>query len=693
MYRAARNAGLISHFYALSMSKCYSGSPPIKNSNGNGGSKPTGDDGKRSSLTSQKIPRGFEEFYKKKFLRPLPLKDTSKAAIVSSLKLQEKEEVLTAQLIFKSRGIRRGKVFLALTLLFGQYIIYKCLFSSRHDFKADISRYHHIVVNIPKCVALYFDHAKKEIGARQFIDYNALEAASDPNKDIIVDFSSYYPWVSMLLLCLLPLLAMVNSNFSKSAAVAPPLLLGDKRRFRFSRNVNVQTRLTDVAGLTEAKHELIEVIDFLKRPERYTALGATLPKGVLLDGPPGVGKTLLAKAVAGEAQVPFVSCSGSEFDEVYVGVGASRIRELFREAHKCKPCVVFIDEIDSFGRKRKSDGQGNSRSTLNAFLSELDGFKDSSGILVLGATNRADILDTAMTRSGRFDRKITLDKPAYKDRVAIAMVHLRPLRLDTSATVHSYAECIAALTPGCSGADIYNVCNEGAVHAARKGKEVVTMDDFHEAAERVLLGLPKSAVAFQAHEKERLAFHEAGEVVLCWCQELTDPIIKTSILPRGGHRTGVTQRLPQSVFISTEERLRQTIVGTLGGYVSEEHFFKDVSTKAAEKLEKATKLARQMITIYGMDPENIGHIGYRLDSYAIQKPYGPNKENNIDKSVEVLLADSMNRARKILKERLLDVQVIAGLLLKKETLSAHELWVSLGDRPEMTKEFQTYLVS
>lgn len=559
---------------------------------------------------------------------------------------------------------------------------------------ADVSRYKAVLVSVPDHRAVYVDESGGVLGTRNFIDYEAFEKTCDPEKDVLVMISAYYPWVPILLLCLLPVLAIVNAGFNGSAKRVATMVQAEKNSFRFRREMVVGTRLKDVAGLTEAKHEVMEVTDFLKHPERYQSLGARLPKGVLLDGPPGVGKTLLAKAVAGEAMVPFVSCSGSEFDEVYVGVGAQRVRELFREAQSCKPCVVFVDEIDAFGRKRKSDGNGSSRGTLNAFLSELDGFKDSSGIMVLAATNRADILDNALTRSGRFDRKITLEKPSFKDRAAIAKVHLAPLKLDPVSSMDGYAEMLAGLTPGCSGADLFNICNEAAIQAARRDAVYVGVGHFHTAVERVLVGLERTAVKYTPNEKERMAYHEAGVVVLNWFQKETDPIIKTTILPRGRHRTGVTQRLPQNVYLSTESRLLEEIVGRLGGYVAEEHFFQDVSTNAASGLEEATRMATRMVCEYGMKPSTTGHLAFEMDrSDTLQKPFGPVVEDAVDAAVEGIVQHCLCRARALLKEHLQKTRVVAGLLLTQETLTAQELWFALGDRPVMSREFETYLES
>lgn len=639
------------------------------------------------------VPRGFEAFYAKSIVSKMLPQRSPAESVQRAYAMSPQERILIAQIAARARRQRTWRHLGILSTLLAMLMGYRWYVAQAH-LDADVSKYSAVVVDVLGHTAVYVDERGKFIGVRNFIDYDSFEKTCDPSKDILIEFSTYYPWIPMLLLCLLPVLAVVNAGFNGSARMVTMAAQAEKARFSFKREMSVNTRLKDVAGLTEAKHEVVEVIDFLKHPERYMKLGAKLPKGVLLDGPPGVGKTLLAKAVAGEAMVPFVSCSGSEFEEVYVGVGAQRVRELFREAHNCKPCVVFIDEIDAFGRKRNSDGNGSSRGTLNAFLAALDGFKDASGIMVLAATNRADILDNALTRSGRFDRKISLEKPSYKDRVAIALVHLQPLHLDPCASLQSYAETVAALTPGCSGADIFNVCNEAVIQAVREDKEYVGTAHFHLAVERVLVGLEKSAVKYTPHEKERLAYHEAGVVVLNWFQSETDPVVKTTILPRGRHRTGVTQKLPQNIYISTEERLLQRIVGRLGGYVSEEHFFSDISSSAAEDLQVATSMARNMVCVYGMDPAHIGHMGFELDrNDTLQKPFGPEKEDAVDAAVETIVQSCLKRARSLLQDHLKHTRMIAGLLLKQETLNAHELWFALGDRPVMSKEFKTYLES
>lgn len=640
-------------------------------------------------------PKGFDRFFASEIVSRSEIHSDPTQAIKNARQVtSEEKDIMLSSEEYATRMRHYKRLAIGAALLSG-LLLYRA-YRDRQLQVGDTATYTKVLVHINEHLAQFYDALGNIVAYRSYVDFRAFEQTVGTDKDVLISVSTYYPYVPMLLLLLLPFMSGLNSGFTTSARMAAKHardgVSGDKSKFRFKREVGIQTRLNDVAGLTEAKHEVVEVIDFLKNPDRYRKLGAKLPKGVLLDGPPGVGKTLLAKAVAGEAMVPFLSCSGSEFEEVFVGVGAQRVRELFKQAHKSKPCVVFIDEIDAFGKKRKSDGGGSSRSTLNAFLSELDGFHDASGIIVLAATNRADVLDNALTRSGRFDRKISLEKPPHKDRVAISLVHLRPLKLDPAVPIEAFAETLASLTGGCSGADIYNICNEAAIIASREDRNFINVACFHKALERVLVGMEKKAFQMQQHEKERMAHHEAGHVVLSWFQPTTDPVIKTTIAPRGGNMSGVTQKLPQTVYISTQQRIRESMIARLGGFVAEEHFFKDLSTNAADDLQRVTDMARDEICVYGMSPTTIGHFGYKLDQEnAIQKPFGPKRENQIDLEISGIVEDCAQKARDLLQKHLLDVRKVAGLLVKQETLSAHELWVVLGDRPVMSDEFRKYL--
>ena len=668
-------------------------------------------------------PKGFERYFQREILAQLPSANRSPAENAKDQKANERAmessseeiKILDTQqnLVIYNQRLMKVTVLVVLLGLLISFKSYRAW--SLMSQAPDIDALKRVKMSKGGHVATFYDEDAKPRAMQYFIDARTFhEEMTSRDKEVLVGVPSYFPVIPMMLLCLLPLMAMMSGAFNASARMAakagrsaaagggsagggssggmPGGADSAAGRFKFKKEIDIPTRLDDVAGLTEAKHEVTEVIDFLKNPQRYRELGASLPKGVLLDGPPGVGKTLLAKAVAGEAMVNFVSCSGSEFEEVYVGVGAQRVRELFKQARASRPCVVFIDEIDAFGRKRQSDRGGNSRSTLNAFLSELDGFHDASGIIVLAATNRADVLDSALTRSGRFDRKISIDKPPHKDRVAIAKVHLKPLKLDPAVTLEGFAETLASLTPGCSGADIYNICNEAAIIASREDRDFVNLQCFHKAIDRVLVGMEKRATKLTAHEKARLAYHEAGHAVLNWFLPLPDPVTKVSIAPRGT-QIGITQKLPHEVFIKTQDRLRQAMVAKLGGFVSEEYFFSDLSSSAADDLQRVTDDARAEICIYGMDPD-VGNFGYEMnDQEAIQKPFGPKKEDQIDVAVARVVESCADKARALLREHIQHVHSVAGSLMKQETLTAQELYVLLGERPEMSEEFRKYLES
>ena len=518
--------------------------------------------------------------------------------------------------------------------------------------------------------------------------------------DFLIKVPTHFPWLVLGFVWLMPFFASLSNGMlmgMNTASGVAEATAAVKARFRFRTEQTVKVRLADVAGLTEVKQEVTEVIDMLKFPFKYSALGAKVPKGILLDGPPGVGKTLLAKAVAGECGLPFISCSGSEFEEVYVGTGALRIRELFKQARKHRPCVVFIDEIDTFGRKRRSDKNGNSRGTINAFLSEMDGFTESNDIMVLAATNRADVLDEAMTRTGRFDRKISFEKPPHSDRVAIALVHLKKIKLEANLTQAAVAEVLASSLPGATGADIFNVCNEAAIIATRLEKTAVPLECFHMAIDRILLGLEKKAKKLAGTERERLAYHEAGHIVLNWFTSTTDPITKVTIAPRGGSKVGSAATLPQDRYIYTQEMLHERMMVKLGGFLAEEHFFHEVSTNAASDLKDVTQRAYDELCRYGMSPQQVGHFNY-VDSLSdsgsyvtVRNPYGEAKGDVIDAEVKRIVHDVKERARQLFMEHLDEVRIIAGKLLKEETLVAKDLWLLLGPRTTTSPEFKKYL--
>ncbi|HVT86579.1 MAG TPA: ATP-dependent zinc metalloprotease FtsH [Chitinophagaceae bacterium] len=439
----------------------------------------------------------------------------------------------------------------------------------------------------------------------------------------------------------------------------------------------------DVAGLEEAQTEVKEIVDFLKNPESFTRLGAKIPKGVILVGPPGTGKTLLAKAVAGEAQVPFFSISGSEFVEMFVGVGASRVRDLFRRAKEKAPCIIFIDEIDAIGRSRGkgaflSGANDERESTLNQLLTEMDGFGTNSGVIVLAATNRADMLDPALLRPGRFDRHIYLELPNMKEREEIFQVHLRPLKYDESIDVHF----LAAQTPGFSGADIANICNESALIAARRKKDKVGKEDFLEAIDRVVAGLEKKSKIISPEEKKIIAYHEAGHALVSWLLKNVDPLVKVSIIPRG-KSLGAAWYLPEEKQLRSESAFTDHLSATLGGRAAEEIMFGEVSSGALDDLEKVTKEAYMMVVYYGFN-KKLGNISF-YDStgqtdMSIQKPYSEETAKLIDEEVRKLVSNAYERTKNILLENKDKLTKVADLLLQKEIIFKEDLENILGKR-------------
>ena len=439
----------------------------------------------------------------------------------------------------------------------------------------------------------------------------------------------------------------------------------------------------DVAGLEEAEMEVKEIVDFLKSPESFTRLGAKIPKGVILVGLPGTGKTLLAKAVAGEAQVPFFSISGSEFVEMFVGVGASRVRDLFKQAKEKAPCIIFIDEIDAIGRSRGKGAFMNSsnderESTLNQLLTEMDGFGTNNGVIVLAATNRADMLDPALLRPGRFDRHIYLELPNMKEREEIFKVHLRPIIYNETIDLLF----LAAQTPGFSGADIANICNEAALIAARKKKDKVGRQDFLDAIDRIVAGLERKGKIISPAEKKIIAYHEAGHAVVSWLLKQVDPLVKVSIIPRG-KSLGAAMYLPEEKQLHSESYFREHLCATLGGRAAEEIVFGEISSGALDDLEKVTKEAYMMVAYFGFD-EKIGNVSF-YDSTgqrdaSIQKPYSEETGKLIDEEVRKLINDAYQQAKDILEENKQSLQKVAELLLEKEVIFKEDLETILGSR-------------
>lgn len=459
--------------------------------------------------------------------------------------------------------------------------------------------------------------------------------------------------------------------------------IGKSRATLFDKDTNVSITFNDVAGLEGAKVEIKEIVDFLKNPKKYTVLGAKIPKGALLVGPPGTGKTLLAKAVAGEAKVPFFSLSGSDFVEMFVGVGASRVRDLFRQAKEKAPCIIFIDEIDAIGRARgKSPAQGANderENTLNQLLTEMDGFGTNSGVIILAATNRADILDRALMRAGRFDRQIYVDMPDLNERKDIFKVHLKPLKLDASVDV----DFLAKQTPGFSGADIANICNEAALIAARHDKKLIEKQDFLDAVDRIIGGLEKKNKIISVHEKNVIAYHEAGHASVSWLLEHAHPLVKVTIVPRG-RSLGAAWYLPEERQITTTEQLLDEMCAALGGRAAEEIVFGKISTGALSDLEKITKQAYAMITIYGLNSK-VGNISYYdstgANEYGFTKPYSEKTAQIIDEEVSKLVEAAYARAKDILTKNKHLLKQLAEKLLEKEVIFKEDLEQIFGKRP------------
>lgn len=457
--------------------------------------------------------------------------------------------------------------------------------------------------------------------------------------------------------------------------------IGKSKATLFDKSAKVNITFTDVAGLDEAKVEVMEIVDFLKNPKKYTALGGKIPKGALLIGPPGTGKTLLAKAMAGEAQVPFFSLSGSDFVEMFVGVGASRVRDLFKQAREKAPCIIFIDEIDAIGRARGRNAimsNDERENTLNQLLVEMDGFGGDTGIIILAATNRPDVLDTALLRPGRFDRQISIDKPDVKGREAIFKVHLLPIKISEKLDVHKLAE----QTPGFAGADIANVCNEAALIAARKDKAAVEMIDFQDAIDRVIGGLEKKNKIIAPHEKSIIAYHEAGHAICGWFLEYAYPLLKVTIVPRGTAALGYAQYTPTEQYLYNTDQLMDQICMTLGGRAAEEIFFGKISTGAANDLQQITKIAYSMVTVYGMS-EKVGNVSFYdpTQENTFTKPYSEETGKMIDEQVRFIIDEAYQRTLKLLTEKKPEVEKLAKELLDKEVLHKSDVEELIGKRP------------
>jgi cell division protease FtsH len=522
----------------------------------------------------------------------------------------------------------------------------------------------------------------------QFILDHNEQARAEGKAIVSIDADQQDNWFGTVLAYLIPLIIIVALWMFLIRRMNPGsqvLNIGKNKAVLFDAMGDQRLTFRDVAGLDEAKEEVVEVVEFLRNPKKFTKLGGKLPKGVLLVGPPGTGKTLLAKAVAGEAGTPFFSLSGSDFVEMFVGVGAARVRDLFRQAKEKAPCIIFIDEIDAIGRTRGRGmmmGANDEReNTLNQLLVEMDGFNTDKGVIIMAATNRPDVLDTALLRPGRFDRQILIDKPDRKERAEIFEVHTRELILGLDVQL----EVLAGQTPGFAGAEIANVCNEAALLAARNGKDAIEMEDFEKAIDRVIAGLEKKNKIISPEEREIVAYHEAGHAITGWFLEYTDPVVKVSIVPRGLAALGYAQYLPEERYLYTKEALLDRMTMAIGGRVAEELVFGRISTGAQNDLERITKLSYAMVVDYGMS-EKVGYVSFNLskeggESPMFEKPYSDETARIIDQEAKALIDGVRVRARAMLEEKREALETMAQALLKKEVLGPRDLVEILGPRP------------
>ena len=530
-----------------------------------------------------------------------------------------------------------------------------------------------------------------EFGDLKLFQEKIAKIEKDHNLDVPVSFKTEHNVWGDFLLTLLPFILIIGvwifimrrmSGGAGGSAGGQIFNIGKSKAKLFDEKSDTKTTFKDVAGLEGAKEEVQEIVDFLKFPEKYTSLGGKIPKGALLVGPPGTGKTLLAKAVAGEAKVPFFSLSGSDFVEMFVGVGASRVRDLFKQAKEKSPSIIFIDEIDAIGRARgKNNFSGSNderENTLNQLLTEMDGFGTNTNVIVLAATNRADVLDNALMRAGRFDRQIYVDLPDVRERKEIFEVHLRPLKKEETLDI----DFLAKQTPGFSGADIANVCNEAALIAARKGKKAVNKQDFLDAVDRIVGGLEKKNKIITPEEKRAVAFHEAGHATVSWMLEHAAPLVKVTIVPRG-RSLGAAWYLPEERLIVRPEQMLDEMCAALGGRAAEKVIFDKISTGALSDLEKVTKQARAMVTVYGLS-DKVGNLTYYDSSgqseYGFTKPYSEQTAELIDKEISNIIEEQYERAVKLLEEHKDKLTELAEVLLDKEVIFKDNLEKIFGKR-------------
>lgn len=557
--------------------------------------------------------------------------------------------------------------------------LYICKFISLDDFSRKVEEVQRFALSSDTV-------GKTEIEKHSVMNTPIVEPVPETRKSFWEDGFGTFIWIGFMIIMTIMIFRMFsrgNSMGGGAGGAGGIFNFGKSKAQLYDKTTRVNITFDDVAGLAEAKVEIMEIVDFLKNPTKYTALGGKIPKGALLVGPPGTGKTLLAKAVAGEAKVPFFSISGSDFVEMFVGVGASRVRDLFQMAKEKAPSIIFIDEIDAIGRARGKNaftGSNDEReNTLNQLLTEMDGFGTNSGVIILAATNRADVLDRALMRAGRFDRQIHVELPDLEERKAIFKVHLKPIKNDKSVDV----VFLSKQTPGFSGADIANVCNEAALIAARGNKKAVQKQDFLDAIDRIVGGLERRTKIISKDEKKVIAYHEAGHASVGWLLRYGNPLIKVTIVPRG-NSLGAAWYLPEERQITTKEQMHDEMVALLGGRASEEVAFGKISSGALNDLEKVTKQAYAMIAYYGMDKE-VGTLSY-YDStgqqeYSFGKPYSEKTAEKIDIQVRKMIEDAYEEAKSILRENKENLDALAKVLLEKEVIFRDDLEIIFGKRP------------
>lgn len=527
-----------------------------------------------------------------------------------------------------------------------------------------------------------------EAPSRENLDNFLQKEKEETHFDGSVSYDKKKDYFSAILWNVLPIVFLIalwiffmrRMGSGASGGAGGVFNVGKSKAQLFEKGGSIKVTFKDVAGLAEAKQEVEEIVEFLKEPQKYTDLGGKIPKGALLMGPPGTGKTLLAKAVAGEANVPFFSLAGSDFVEMFVGVGASRVRDLFKQAKEKAPCIVFIDEIDAVGRARGKNpamgGNDERENTLNQLLTEMDGFGSNSGVIILAATNRVDVLDKALLRAGRFDRQIHVDLPDLNERKEVFGVHLRPIKIDDTVDV----DLLARQTPGFSGADIANVCNEAALIAARHGKKFVGKQDFLDAVDRIIGGLEKKTKITTEAERRSIALHEAGHASISWLLEYANPLIKVTIVPRG-RALGAAWYLPEERQITTKEQMLDEMCATLGGRAAEDLFIGRVSSGAANDLERVTKQAYGMIAYLGMSEKLPNLCYYNNDEYSFQRPYSEKTAELIDEEVKRMVNEQYERAKQILSEHKEQHNELAQLLIDKEVIFAEDVERIFGKRP------------